>query len=200
MKKLIRKLLTGKKDGHAYFMGFFFVAFSLTVLIVVIGYYRIGLSTDHMQDVLTVSSLGSLVYDKDEYALTTNYILTNPNHNYQLLTNLIAKNAGLTKINGYQFTGTSTLMDIDATHPCSITRCIFYNCYIDEFGTFHIHYYEYEHGTLKASGIESSATTPNGMPVTTTSVYVKIEYPLKYVMNREDRVMAVKESYVGLSE
>lgn len=194
IKNKIVKKLTGKRDGYAWFAGVYFVFFALLIVIAVLDYYMIGLTKDKVEDALTSSSLGSLIYDKEEYALSKSYILLNTDTNYQTLKKLVGDNLGLTNQNGNEFSGKNSYITADTTH-CKLVTAIFYNKYSNGV----IKSYKYDGNSPKQTFIDymDDTYTPLGDKVVETSVFVIFEYPTNFFW-KEVKVRAA--SYVALTD
>lgn len=197
VRNILNKLavkLNRKKEGYAWFAGVYFIFFSLIIVVATVSYYMMGITNDDIEDVLTVSALGSLTYDKEEYALNKSYILLNPDDNYKTLKKLIGDNLGLTNVNGNEYTGTSTYLNL-SEHNCTLLKVIFYNKYSDG----RIVSYTYLGNSPKQTFTDymDNTYTPIGDKVTSTSVYVVFQYPVHFNGNS---ILVKKMSYVALDK
>lgn len=204
MKSFLRKLITKARDGYAWWIGVYIIYFGLLVLTIMIKMYNISISNDKVEDVITMSSLGSLVYDKNEYSLTQNYVLcsvtkpgTYPDASYNLLVELLCKNMGLTTIDKYTFTGNSPYMANKPGYVPRIDQCIFYNVYTDENGNRFVKSYEYTNGHIYNTTTAPTIKTPANEEVLSTGVYLKFSYPVELSGNVH---MVSKISFTALSE
>lgn len=192
-----------KGEGILYF-GMFILLTMFILVTFIVKKWMINATLERVEDNLTMSALGSMLYDVGELSIKGNIVLDdtsgNVNSSYHLLCDLLAKNLGLEKVSTtecWKFKGTSPYFAPADGNNCYIERAIFYNVRKD---SIKIYTYEKSGTVTKTQTVNPATTTviaPTGDTVTATSVYLFFHYPQDYY---EKTIDVKKAVLVGMDD
>ena len=198
-----RKKKTKKGEGVLYF-GMFILLTMFILVTFIVKKWMISTTLERVEDNLTLSALGSMLYDVPELSIKGDIVLDdssgNVNSTYQLLCDLLSKNLGLNKVSTtecWKFEGTSPYFGSADGSNCYIERAIFYNV---RKNNIKIYTYNKSSTATNIQTVNPATTTviaPTGETVTATCVYLFFHYPQDYY----DKVIDVKKAVlVGMDD
>lgn len=171
-----------KKDGAAWLFGIVAMIFVLILGIYCMEIMKDFTVDDSVEDTVTASGLGCLLYDNIEFSFKGNLVLNDENGNvdanFKQLCYLLKENLGLSQKNTTEFVGVSPYFNATGDN-CYLKQAIFYNVRANG-----ITVYTYNHqpnGGYYMSSPQKltslTTTAPDGSTIDTTSVYISFCYP-----------------------
>lgn len=174
-KLSISQVLNHKRRGQAWMGGMYFLLTILVLFMLLLNKAKMEHIVTVVEDALTTSALGGLNWDNRSIAISHNIVIDDEEKCYQTVCDLVGKNLGLTQINQNTFDGNYVLFSKEGGYRC-VTRMILYDVYADG----HIQSYDFvrnENGYTKTEASES--VTPQGENITSTSIYLEYEFPVR---------------------
>ena len=167
-----RAFQSSERDGNAWMLGMYVLCAILMLFLLLINKLKMEEIVETVEDGLTTSALGGLVWDYRATAISHDYIVDDEDECYRSVCELLGDNLNIspTTINTYEgndfISGTS-----------KVTRIILYNVYSDSTIISYDYQYLSDGTYTKVKG--SMNTTPQGEGITETSIYIEYEFPIR---------------------
>ncbi len=164
---------------------FFFVLFVVAILIYVLQIHIFQNLSMDMEDALAASNLASAVIDIQEYGISENLIIANPQDAFETYQDALKVNM---ELDDTWYSSNPAI-----TEPVVIEEYIVYNVYGDDVEIYHFGSNDYSQVIIGGKG---TVTAPNGKIIETTSIYSKISFWLDGFFHI--RVPAKKDKLVDI--
>lgn len=164
-----RKIRLSQKSGQIeWVMGLFSILFVTVVLCAGIQVEIYRAASLYMEDALAASNLASALIDVEEYGISNNIIIDQPEMHFEIYKNALKENLGLNEewesANRELFSG-----------KIIIEEYIIYNVIDDNVEILMVD--DEGNVSVKSSDI-GEAFAPNGIPIQSTGVYSEISFPV----------------------
>lgn len=176
-----------KREGQVgIFVSMYMFLFLLVLITYQIQIYQYDAVKIRTEDALAASNLASAVVDLEEYGITHNIIIEDPDTAYALYQEALKINMDLNS--EWKSNYTSVI-----TGPVQVVDYIIYNVHGSDIEIYS--YGDNAYTTVVKDGLGSVAS-PNNHLIESTSVYSKITFPVSGIFNIE--TTAVKEKLVDI--
>ncbi|MBO5461185.1 MAG: hypothetical protein J5983_05270 [Ruminococcus sp.] len=167
-----------KKDKGLieYSLSLIFLMICIFVVLLVFSYRRSIVERYFVEDGLAASTLAAAIIDTDIYGETEELIISDTDGAYLAFKQTLKTNLGLD--NNY--------MPANTTFMESQVGLLEFRVYNVKDGIVTETFYD-DHGNKQIQVLGSTAVTPNGKEVESTTVYSKIEFDVKGYMNHVQR-------------
>ncbi|MCR5431051.1 MAG: hypothetical protein K6E95_00670 [Lachnospiraceae bacterium] len=194
--------LRKKYEGYSWLLGVYIIMTALTLMLMILGWYRITGDAEIAEDEITASVLGSMIYDRPSHALDKEHMISefvkHNCENYNSLCHLLELNFNYERVpyniggittSGFRLSGSSQT-------TIYLPKTIYY-CK-DVTGKWLIHEYTSNGVSVEKKFYEqnTSPVTPNGTVIEKTSCYVNMIYPIRFMgieyANHKEMTVALK--------
>jgi len=172
----LQQNISSRKRGLSYecgqielVTGLFLILFITVIMCAGIQVETYRAASLYMEDALAASNLASALIDVEEYGISRNIVINNPESHFEIYKDALKENLGLNE----EWESKNTEL---FSGKISIEEYIIYNVSGDNVEILKVN----NEGSVSAQYCGTGeAVAPNGVPVEATGVYSEISFPIK---------------------
>lgn len=161
------------KGQVGIFAALFFILFALVVIASVLQIYTYHIIKEDTEDALAASNLASAIIDIEEYGISHNVVIANPENAFSIYKDALKVNMSLDEnlncVNNSSISGKITIVEY-----------IIYNVRGSNVEVYCFGENSYSYTAIGGLG---TVTAPNGQVIESTSIYSKISFKVKGIFN-----------------